>query len=215
MIVRTVTLVLGVSLAIGIALGFGPEKSPDPTPTASPAMTAQAATTYQIDPIHSTSIFGVRHMDASMFHGMFDNVTGTIDFDPDDLAALALDVTIDVESIHTGSHERNGQLNQHLMSPDFFNAKEHPQMTFKSTAAKKVDAETCEVTGDLTIRGVTREITASIDVVGTAETRRGKVAGFLATFQIDRTDFEVSYMAESPMLGNDVTITVVLEAGAR
>jgi len=201
----------GVSATIILALGAVLLPAAAPAPQDPAPQAPASATAFQIDPVHSTSIFRVHHLGAGLFHGMFDNVTGTVQYDPENPEALSFDVVIDVESVHTGSHDMNTNLNNHLMSPDFFNAKEHPKMTFKSSSVKKTGEDVYEATGDLTIRGNTRTITANVRFTGMARSRGGARAGFLATFEIDRTDYEVSYMADSPMLGKNVQITVVIE----
>ena len=178
------------------------------TPEAAAPRPMQEATTYTIDPVHSTGLFRVHHFGAAMFYGRFNDVTGTITYNPEDPAALSFDVTIDVESVDTN----NDRLNNHLKSPDFFNAKEFSEMTFKSTAASKVDDDTFEITGDLTIHGITKSITTQIDLTGAVESRRGKKIGFETIFTIDRSDYGVNYGLENGMLGREIRLLVSMEA---
>ncbi|MFN9960850.1 MAG: YceI family protein, partial [bacterium] len=100
-------------------------------------------------------------MGAGAFWGKFDEVTGSIVYFGGDKAP-EFDVSIAIESVHSG----NENLDKHLKSPDFFNAKEFPAMTFKSTGIKKLENGMYEVTGDLSMHGVTKPITANIEVTG-------------------------------------------------
>lgn len=206
----TSALLLG---AAALSIGFGLAPIDPVAETTTPARTREG-TNYSIDPVHSTSIFRVHHLKAGMFYGMFDRVTGTIAFDPENPDATSFDISIDVASLHTGSEARNENLKQHLMSEDFFNAKEHGAMTFKSSDVSKVDDDTFEVKGELTIRGNTKPITVLMDLVGMHDGQRGKSIGFETTFNINRTDFDVNYMADTGMLGTDIRILISLEAGA-
>jgi len=196
------TLLATVALIAGAALV--------PAPAAPAPATAAAATTFQVDPVHSTGIFRIHHNGAGMFYGRFNNVTGTIAYDAANPATLAFDVAIEVESVDTGSERLDG----HLKSPDFFNAAEFAQMTFKSTEASAVDDDTYKVTGDLTIHGVTKSITTDVDLTGMREGRRGAVIGFETVFTVDRTEFGMAYGIDRGALGKDVRLIVALEAGA-
>lgn len=143
-----------------------------------------------------------------MFYGRFNDVTGTIKYNPEDPTSLSFDVTIAVESVDTN----NDKLNNHLKSPDFFNAKEFSEMTFKSTAASKIDDDTFEVTGELTIHGITKTITTQIDLTGVVDSRRGKKIGFETIFTVDRSDYGVNYGLENGMLGREIRLLVSMEA---
>ncbi len=210
---KTTTAIALVLSAASTATFFGLAAASAPEPLTTE--TIAKAGEFQIDPVHSCSIFRVHHLKAGMFHGMFDRVTGTIAFDPENPGATTFDVTIDIDSVHTGSEERNQGLTNHLLSADFFAAKEHPTMSFKSTAVKVIDDDMLEVTGDLTIRGATEPITVMMDVTGYHASQRGTAVGFETVFEITRTDFGVSYMADSGMLGTDVKVKVAIEAGMR
>ncbi len=152
---------------------------------------AQAAT-WTIDASHSTVVFNVIHVGAGSFWGTFNQVTGTFDFDEANPAKSKVDITVDANSIFTADKKRDS----HLKSPDFFNTKQFPVFTFKSKAvAAGKAAGTYAVTGDLTVRGVTKTVTVTMKKIGEGSDPWGnKRIGFEGELTIDRTDFGVSYM---------------------
>ena len=105
----------------------------------------------------------------------------------------------------------NDDLNKHLRSPDFFSAKDFPSMTFKSTSAMKVDDTTYDVTGDLTLHGVTKTVVARVEYCGMADMGRGPKAGFEAQLLIKRSEFGIKYGTDKGAIGDDVKIIVGLE----
>ena len=177
--------------------------------------TDATASTWKVDTVHSCALFRVRHMGAGFFWGRFNDVAGTITFDPADPGSLAMDIGIDVDSVDSG----HPGLDKHLKAPDFFDAKEFPQMGFKSSSAKLVPttkrsddpAMAWDVTGELSIRGTTRPITARVTYWGASDMGRGMKAGFEATFKIKRSEFGINYGVESKSLGDMVSVTVGLE----
>lgn len=194
----------GAFAAAGAFGSFGTSALASTTVAAAPAAPAEKFT---VDTGHSTTLFRVQHAGAAYFWGRFDTVTGTITSDSATANGLSFDITIDVKSVNTASSKRD----DHLRAPDFFSAKEFPTMTFKSTSAKKVDGNFYEVTGDLTVRGVTKPITARVEWTGTADKGMGRRIGFEAIFNIKRSDFGVSYGVENGALGDDVRVIVALE----
>lgn len=166
-----------------------------------------AVETFKVDPGHSMALFRVMHLGAGAFWGRFDAVSGTITTDSATAEGLSFDISIDVNSVNTASSQRDN----HLKSPDFFSAKEFPTMTFKSRSARKLDGNVYEVQGDLTIRGVTKPITAKVLWTGTAEMGMGRRCGFEASFTIDRGDFGVNYGIDNGALGREVQVIVALE----
>jgi polyisoprenoid-binding protein YceI len=168
---------------------------------------SKPASTFRVDPVHSMANFRVQHLGAGMFWGRFDDVQGSFTFNERDAEALAFDVSIGIESVHSG----NDKLNGHLKSPDFFNAREWPRMTFKSTSAKKTGSNTYDVTGQLTIRDVTKTVTVPVEFTGAADMGRGHRVGFEATFKIMRDEYGVSYGVANGSLGNETGIIVTLE----
>jgi polyisoprenoid-binding protein YceI len=166
---------------------------------------ATASETWTIDDVHSMALFRVQHMGAGMFWGRFDGVTGTITTGE---GSVAFDVTIDTGSVSSG----NDKLNGHLKSPDFFSVKEFPTMTFKSTKAVRGADGMWDVTGDLTMHGVTKPVTAKVEQTGRMKGRGGEAIGFEAIFTVDRSQFGMNYGVEKGAIGKDVRVIVGLEA---
>ncbi len=166
--------------------------------------------TFSVDAVHSTVIFGIQHLGAGRFYGRFNDVSGTISHDADVDTGLNLDIVVAIDSVDTG----NDGLDQHLKGGDFFSADQYATMTFKSTAVKRKDAKVYEVTGDLTLHGVTKQQTIDMEWHGTADKGRGLKCGFETAFVIERSDFGMSWGVDNGALGNDVRIIVSLEANA-
>jgi polyisoprenoid-binding protein YceI len=166
------------------------------------------ADAYQLDPVHSFALFKVQHLQAGYTWGTFAGPTGTIAYDPADPTKTTFDVSIETKTIDT----RNKMRDKDLKGPDFLDVEQFPTMTFKSTAVEKSGDTTLKVTGDLTIHGVTKSITVDMDITGTGTGMKGETRqGFETTFTINRTDFGVT-KDPSPIIGNDVTITVAIES---
>ena len=165
---------------------------------------------YSIDAGHSQALFRVKHSGVAWFWGRFNTVNGTVHLDDEDLTKSSVSIEIPVDSIDTGMEK----LDNHLKSGDFFAAEEFPKMTFESVETRKVEGDTYAVVGDLTIHGVTKEVTLDVTITGRGKGRRGPVAGFEATLDIKRSDYGVSYMV-GEMLGDEVRLLVSLECGAR
>jgi len=199
--------VVGLIIVSAASLGFitfGAEER-----LAAPAA-LRAAEAFRIDPVHSKALFRVHHLGAGMFYGRFNDVSGSIQFDPAG-GGPTFDVSIAVESVDTGNEKLDG----HLKSPDFFNAKEHPKLTFKSRSATKSSETSYEVSGDLTIHGVTRPLTAKVEWTGTAQKAMGKRCGFETIFTVKRSDFDMNYMLDGGGLGDDIRVIVSLEGIAQ
>jgi hypothetical protein len=162
-----------------------------------------------IDDTHSLALFRVHHMGAGQFWGRFNDVSGNFAFEAGKAEGMKFDITIKTESVDTGIDA----LNKHLRSPDFFGAKDFPAMTFKSTAAKKTGETTYDVSGDLTIHGVTKPVVAKLEFTGMADMGKGMNAGFEATFAVKRSDFGMNYGIKQGALGDDVKVVVALEGG--
>jgi polyisoprenoid-binding protein YceI len=172
----------------------------------SAAMPASAQT-YQIDPVHSSLLFRVKHMDTAYVYGMFTSMKGTVVVDEANPARSSINIEVDANSVYTHNEQRDN----HLRGPDFFNTRQFPTITFKSTQVRRINANTVQVRGDLTIRGVTRPITANVTLTGKGKNPQGKdIIGFETRFTIRRSEFGIRYGL--PGLGNEVQVTLSIEA---
>lgn len=169
---------------------------------------AGGAGVYAIDAVHSTVHFKVKHANTSWFIGRFDGKEGTVQLDPAAPEKSSVDVTIAVDSIDTG----NGDRDKHLKSAEFFDAAQFPKATFKSkSVAKKGNA--LAVSGDLSLHGVTKPVTIDMEQTGSGEMMGSSIVGFFGTLAIKRSDFGMkSYL---DMLGDDVTLTISIEAAKK
>ena len=166
---------------------------------------ALGADAYKIDPVHSSVLFSVKHNGVADFYGMFNEVNGSVSFDSADPSKTTVEVTIPVESLGT----RNEKRDQHLKSPDFFNAAQFPTLTFKSTKVEG-SGDVFKVSGELTLHGVTKPITADFKKGPEVKGQKGETrSGGEARFTIKRSDFGMSFM-QGP-LGDDVSIVISLE----
>jgi polyisoprenoid-binding protein YceI len=168
--------------------------------------------TWTIDAAHTHVEFAVRHMMVATTKGRFSDVKGAVEFDGVNLSDAKIDVEIGIASVETKQEQRDA----HLRSADFFDAENHPAMTFKS---KRITADSTggfQILGDLTIRGVTREITLSAEAHGMVRDPWGlDRAGFSATGKINRHDFGLAYNQALEtggfVVGADVKITLEVE----
>jgi len=166
--------------------------------------------TWKLDPIHSELSFWVRHLKISKVRGIFESfdVTVTVPEDPSQISVVA---TVDVSSVNTKQEQRDA----HLRTSDFFLADEHPTITFTSTGIT-VDGDEFALTGDLSLRGVTKSVTLKGEFGGVITDDYGRTkAGANASVTINRQDFGVNWNAALEAggftLGDDVTITVDLQ----
>jgi len=181
--------------ALVLVLGFG---------------TVAAQGTYDIDTVHSNIGFKVRHL-VSKVSGEFTEFDGTIVADFGNLDASSVEFTIRASSIDTRNEERDG----HLRSVDFFDVEKYPEITFKSSKITKIDGDSYAVVGALTMHGVSREITLTVDFLGEMTAMGGTRAGYELTTTLNRKDFEISWNraldAGGFVLGDDVEISINLE----
>ncbi|MGX1096590.1 YceI family protein [Amorphus sp. MBR-141] len=164
---------------------------------------------WQIDPSHTAVVFEVEHFGYSEVTGVFPTVEATIDsFDPEDLDTAKFSVTLDATAITTFWGPRD----EHIKSPDFLDVANFPEITFVSTAVKTTGDGTADVTGDLTIKDVTKPVTfkATVNKIGESPVMPGtQVAGFTLTGEIDRTEFGVDTYA--PAVGAVMPVTINVE----
>jgi len=179
-----------------------------------PAISAMAAAqpaVYKVDSDHSGVSFTIRHF-VSNVPGRFKDFDGVIKYDKQNPAASTVSFTIQAASIDTDNTDRDN----HLRGADFFDAEKFPTLTFSSTSVKAVDADTLEVTGDLTMKGVTKKVTVPVEVLGVMKGPRGEKAGFETSFKLDRKEYGVTWNrpldAGGVVLGDDVKINISIEA---
>jgi polyisoprenoid-binding protein YceI len=171
--------------------------------------TARAADTYKLDPVHSFATFRIKHLNTSYSFGRFMAPSGSFKWDEANPADISFDLTIQTDKIDTGVAQRDN----HLKSPDFFDAKQFPTITFKSTSAKKNDDGTMDVTGDLTIHGTTKPLTVTLEKVGEGPGMQpgSQLLGLCTRpFTIKRSDFGVNGLPQA--VGDEVTLVVAIEA---
>ena len=167
-----------------------------------------AADVYSIDPAHSTIGFSVKHLVVGTTSGLFGDYAGTITYDPNDAAAFKAEATIQAKSINTNDAKRDA----HLQAADFFDVEKFTTITFVS---KSFDGT--NLVGDLTIKGVTKEVSIPVTVEGPVKGMMGDdVIGLSGQLKINRQDYGVNWNktldAGGLAVGNDVAITINLEA---
>ena len=185
--------------------------APTLTPT-SPAQ-EQAISTWAIDPGHSTAEFAVKHLMVSTVKGRFKSLAGSLTIDEQDPTRSVIAAAIDVASVDTGAEQRD----DHLRSDDFFNAEKFPQILFQGTKIDHKDGDEWLLSGDLTIRDVTKPVVLDVEFEGRAnDPWGGERAGFTATTKISRKDFGVNWNgaieAGGVVVGDQVKITLNIEA---
>ncbi len=192
MIRKLTAVALGVAVASGLTFSA-----------------AQAAPQkYVLETPHTQVLFSVNHLGFSNSYGKFTGYSGTINFDPAAPATSSVEVTIDAKSVELN----DAKWNDHVKNADFLDTEKFPNITFKSTKIEVTGEKTANITGDLTIRGVTKQV-----VLATVFNKLDKhpysgkdVAGFSATTKFKRSDFGVSYGV--PGVGDEMSITLEVEA---
>ena len=186
-------------IAAAIAFGFA-------------ALSAFAGDVYVADKAHSEARFEIRHM-VSHVSGKFNDVAATVNADPANAAASSVDFSIKAASIDTGNENRD----KHLRSADFFDVEKSPEITFKSTAIKPTAKKNVyDVTGDLTMHGVTKHVTLPVEFLGFGKDPGGNTrAGFVVKTTLNRKDYGINWNKAldegGVLLGEDVDVTVNLE----
>lgn len=172
-----------------------------------------AAQEWRIDPAHSAAQFAVRHMMVSTVRGHFGTIRGTASYNPADAAKSSITVEVDAASIDT----RNAKRDAHLKSADFFDVEKHPTLRFQSRSVEPAGGGRLKLTGDLTIRGVTRPVTFDVDGMSAPvrDGRGGERIGATAAARISRKDFGMTWNraieAGGVTVGDEVSITVDLQ----
>jgi polyisoprenoid-binding protein YceI len=175
---------------------------------------------WNIDATHSGINFSVRHMLVSKVRGRFAKYTGSVQLDENELARSSVEAEIDIASIDTGTAQRDA----HLRSADFFDVEQHPTMRYRSQRIEKIAGDRYRVIGELTIRGVTREVPLEVEYGGRATDPWGNErAGFVARASLDRKDFglgwnqvlETGGVVVGDRIDIDIDIEVVRAAAER
>jgi len=164
------------------------------------------AESYEIDPVHSTLIFKVTHLNTTPFRGRFNQVEGTVVFDRDNPAKSTVEVIVTAESVDSNAAGRD----RHLKSPDFLDVAQFPTIEFKSTKVTAKGKDAFEVTGDLKLHGVTKSITVNVTKTGEGEMRGTPIIGFETVFTVKRSDHGMTFMLEG--LGDEVEMALGIEA---
>lgn len=197
-------------LSMALAAPALAQTAPAQAPAA--AQPAAGPNTWQIDPAHSTVGFVVRHMMVSNVHGTFGKVAGSVNYDGKDISSVAADVTIDTTSITTNNEKRDA----HLKSPDFFDVATFPTLTFKSKRVQKVSDGKFKLIGDLTMHGVTKEVTLDVEGPTQAIVAQGASrVGASASTTLNRQDYGVKWSRNidggGVVVGDEVKVTLELE----
>jgi polyisoprenoid-binding protein YceI len=159
---------------------------------------------YTVDPVHSGVTFSVEHLKLAPVQGRFNDVSGTFTIDKDS-GKCSFNASIKADTVDTNNSKRD----EHLRSADFFNVKQFPTMTFKSTSVKEAKGG-YEVTGDLTMHGETKSVKLTLQGGKTAEFPKGtQRTGYATTFTVKRSDFGMDKLSEA--IGDEVTITITIE----
>ncbi len=174
--------------------------------------TIQAQTKWNLDNSHTNVKFTVTHMVISEVDGYFKTFSGSMTSSKPDFTDATIEFTVNVASINTDNEQRDG----HLKADDFFNVEKYPVMTFKSISMKKLSGNRYELTGDLTIRDVTKRVKFAVTYGGTAKDPWGNTkAGFKASTTINRFDYGLKWNtlmeAGGAMVRQDVTISINAE----
>jgi len=170
------------------------------------------ASTWDIDPSHSSATFAIKHMMVSNVRGEFGKMKGSVEVDDKDITKSKAQATIDASSINTRDEKRDA----HLKSPEFFDVQKYPEITFTSKSIKKAGNNKYKVMGDLTMHGVTKEVTLDTEVSPkTAKDPMGNERRFAtATTKLNRKDYGLNWNkaleAGGMLVGDDVNITLDL-----
>jgi polyisoprenoid-binding protein YceI len=170
------------------------------------AAPSRGADTYKADPVHSFTVFSVRHVNTGYVWGRFNDPGGTFTLDEADPTKGSFTIEIAAANVDTHNEKRDA----HLKSPDFFNAKQYPMITFASTSVKKGTGNILEVAGNLQMHGVTRTITIPVELTGKGQFPPGvKRAGLQAAFTVKLSDFEIKGLPGA--VADEIKVIVAIE----
>jgi polyisoprenoid-binding protein YceI len=193
-----------VALVLAV-IPFAVAMAPSPRAPESPSA---AEGEFTLDTHYSMMVFRVRHMGACWFWGRVARPTGTFLLDAESLSDSFIDITMEMKYMDTGNDNRN----RFALGPDFFDVRKNPTSTFKSTSVSVGEGGVFEVTGDLTMAGVTKPITVTLDDYTERQTQKlGYRSGFECTFEISRTEFGMTKFFEDEALGDTIRIIAAVE----
>jgi len=181
-----------------------------PTATAIPAAAPAFTSTWKIDPAHSAAEFKVRHMMISFVKGKFSGLSGVLKLDESDYTHSSVEVSIPAASVRTV----DDKLDAHLKDADFFDVEQFPTLTFRSTSIRSTGGRDYAVAGDLTIRGVTKPVTLSVNDVSepSKDPWGNQRIGLSGSAQVNRKDFGLVWNTPlefgGMLVGDEVTITI-------
>ena len=205
-------LATALTIAGALALGGIATLTPTLTPSATARQASEGERIFDVDPVHSMIFFRISHLDVSYTYGRFNEPTGVFNLDFDNPDASVISVEVPTTNVDTANEARD----RHLRSADFFNAKQFPVLRFEATSFEKLDSDTMQVTGDLSLHGVTKEITVDLNYVGEGDTgRQGYKAGFEGEFTIMRSEYGMDKYQGEGALGDEVTLMVTFEGKRR
>jgi polyisoprenoid-binding protein YceI len=168
-----------------------------------------ANTKWTLEPSHSEVNFKVRHMMISNVSGQFRKFDSSVETEGDDISTAKVHFSAEVDSISTNNEQRDG----HLKSPDFFDAATHPNLTFESTSMEKTGEDTYKLHGNMTMRGVTKEVTFDAEFGGMIKDPWGNIrAGFTVNGKVNRKDYGLNWSALTETGGIVVADDVRFEA---
>ena len=182
------------------------------TPPTGSSSLAEQAGEYSIDTVHSAIVFRVKRADISYIYGSFHKMDGTVKLDADP-AKSSIEINVDATKVFSGNADRD----KHLTGPDFLNTEQFPTLTFKSTAIKAAGEDNqYEITGDLSMNGVTKSVTAMVEHLGGGANPmnpKGGIAGFHGTMTIKQSEFNVVYGQDKGIIndGMDLMISLLLD----
>ncbi len=213
--IAALTLFGGAVGSVGVMGAWGTSEAAanSTTAIAENAGTESATRSYDIDAVHTSVIFKIRHGTVSNFYGRFNEMSGSIDFDADKIENSSLNMTVQIGSIDTNNAKRD----VHLKGADFFNARQYDTASFKSTGIKSNGDGTYTATGDFSFQGKTVELSADLHDVRSGDFNGKSMLGVEARFSIKRSDFGMTkYLnpsdPDSGPLGDTVEIIVAIEA---
>lgn len=197
---HTLLLCSALTLGCGLLAGLG-------GPTAPEALAKNMVEVYKVDPGHTSVLFRVKHLGIAYFYGRFNRTSGGIRFDEGNPKNCSVELEIDATSIDTNDEKRD----LHMKSEEFFHVSEHPTAKFVSQKIKKLKGDAYQVQGELTLRGVSKQVTCELTHTGKGDTFfKDYRRGFETSFTVARSEFGMTALMNG--LDDEVEITIAVEA---